>query len=83
MIWRSLWLPVVTLIPYVVADVEFTSPEPGASVEAGDPIKIEWKDSGESPPLDSLLSYQIFLCAGGNEDGSFVRKSRFASECTI
>lgn len=35
-------------------------------------MKIEWKDSGDSPPLDSLLSYQLFLCAGGNKDGSYV-----------
>ena len=70
MILRSLWL-LATLTPYVFADVEFTSPKPGATLKAG-AITIEWKDSGETPPLDTLLSYQLFLCAGGNEGSSYV-----------
>lgn len=73
MILRSLWL-LATLTPYIFADVEFTAPKPGASVKAGGPLTIEWKDSGEIPPLDTFLSYQLFLCAGGNEDGTYVRK---------
>jgi Ser-Thr-rich glycosyl-phosphatidyl-inositol-anchored membrane family len=72
MILRSLWL-LATLTPYVFADVQFTAPEPGATIKAGGTVTIEWKDSGETPPLDTLLSYQLFLCAGGNEDGSYVR----------
>jgi hypothetical protein len=74
MILRSCWL-LATLIPFVLADVQFTSPKPGATLKAGGTITIEWKDSGDIPPLDSLLSYSLFLCAGGNVDGSFVRSA--------
>ena len=74
MILRSLWL-LANLVPYVFADVQFTTPEAGSTVKAGGALSIEWKDSGETPPLDTLLSYQLFLCAGGNKDGSYVRRS--------
>ncbi len=56
----------------VFADVRITSPEAGGTIRAGTSLTIEWEDSGETPPLDTLLSYQLFLCAGGNEAGSYV-----------
>lgn len=73
MILRSCWLLAI-LVPFVLADVKFTSPEADGTVKAGGALTIEWEDSGETPPLDALLSYQLFLCAGGNTDGSYVRK---------
>jgi hypothetical protein len=73
MILRSLWL-LATVVPYVVADVQFITPKAGGTVKAG-ALTVEWKDSGDAPPLDTLLSYQLFLCAGGNEDGAYVRNS--------
>jgi Ser-Thr-rich glycosyl-phosphatidyl-inositol-anchored membrane family len=74
MILRYLSL-LATLIPYAFADVQFTAPAPGTTIKAGGALTIEWKDSGDAPPLDTLLSYQLFLCAGGNKDGSYVRTS--------
>lgn len=71
MILRRLWL-LASFVLSVFADVKFTKPEPGATIEAGGTLTIEWEESGESPSLDSLLSYQLFLCAGGNDDGTFV-----------
>lgn len=59
--------------PYVLADVEFTSPSPGQSLPGGQTLSVKWKDSGSDPPLSSLTSYQLFLCAGGNDAASFVR----------
>lgn len=82
MILRSLWL-LATLVPYVVADVKFTTPKAGGTIKAGGALTIEWEDSGESPPLDTLLSYQLFLCAGGNKDGSYVRNFYPASQSTF
>jgi hypothetical protein len=77
MILRTLWL-LATVVPYVVADVQFITPEAGGTVKAA-ALTIEWKDSGEAPPIESLLSYQLFLCAGGNEDGAYVRNLHLAS----
>lgn len=74
MILRCLSL-LATLIPYVFADVQFTTPKAAATLKAGGALTIEWKDSGDTPPLDTLLSYQLFLCAGGNTDGSYVQTS--------
>ena len=72
MILRLSWLLASALSP-VLADVLFTSPKAGASLTGGDVIKIEWKESGDPPLLATFLNYQLFLCAGGNEAGSFVR----------
>lgn len=82
MILRYFWL-LAGVIPYIFADVKFITPEAGATIEAGSTLTIEWEESDESPPLDALLSYQLFLCAGGNEDGSYVCSSCPAPLCHV
>lgn len=62
--------------PYALADVEFTTPKAGATVAGGSTFKVEWKDSGSEPKLSSLQTYQLFLCAGGNDDPNLVRQPR-------
>lgn len=59
--------------PYAFADIEFTSPSAEATLSGGSTIKVQWKDSGIPPALKDLQSYQLFLCAGGNDEKSFVR----------
>jgi len=59
--------------PYAFADVQFTTPAAGATAAGGQVLKVAWKESGTSPPISSLKTYQLFLCAGGNEVTSFVR----------
>ncbi len=59
--------------PYTFADVEFTTPAAGATDAGGQVLKVAWKESGTSPPISSLQTYQLFLCAGGNDANSFVR----------
>lgn len=70
MILRLPWL-LVTLVPRVFADVKFTSPAAGATV-SGPTISIEWEESGTVPKIADFASYQLFLCAGGNDQSSFV-----------
>lgn len=66
------WLLLLGAIsPAALADVQFTSPSAGQDI-SGDTISIAWKDSGDSPPIADLTSYQIFLCAGGNIDANFI-----------
>lgn len=65
-----------SVAPYAFADVQFTSPSAGTSAAAGQLLQIAWKESGTAPPISELQSYQLFLCAGGNEAGSFVRIGR-------
>jgi hypothetical protein len=70
MILRLSWLLAI-LVPCVFADVKFTSPAAGATV-SGPTISIEWEESGDAPKIADLASYQLFLCAGGNDQSSFV-----------
>ena len=72
MVFRLLAL-LAAVAPYAFADVEFTSPSAGASAVGGQLLQIAWKESGTAPPITDLQSYQLFLCAGGNDAGSFVR----------
>ena len=70
MILRCLYL-LAAVLPLAFADVEITSPAAGASV-TGTTLNIQWKDSGDQPPITDLVSYQMFLCAGGNDPDNYV-----------
>lgn len=73
MILRNIFLLALSsLLSSTLADVSVTSPAPGDTI-TGLSLEIEWKDSGKTPKLADLASYQIFLCAGGNTDANFVR----------
>lgn len=80
-----LFVLLAAVAPYAFADVEFTSPSAGATLQGGSVIKVAWKDSGTSPPISSLQSYQLFLCAGGNDATSFVGagQSRSTLPCIL
>jgi hypothetical protein len=64
------------LIPFTSAGISFTSPKAGATLTAGTAIEVKWEESSDGPKLADLLSYELALCAGGNEADSFV--SNFA-----
>lgn len=58
--------------PFAFADVKFTTPAPAAQLTAGSALSVGWVDSGSAPSVSDLASYQLFLCAGGNDASSFV-----------
>jgi hypothetical protein len=60
------------LLPLSFADVKFTTPIAEAVLPVGS-LSIAWTDSGDSPALAGLTSYQLFLCAGGNDDSSYIQ----------
>ncbi len=64
---------------FVVADISFTSPADGTSITAGG-IDIKWKDSGSAPLLSDLVSYQLFLCAGGNDASTIVQLATLVAD---
>ncbi|KAL8672082.1 MAG: hypothetical protein Q9168_003442 [Polycauliona sp. 1 TL-2023] len=66
-------LLLVTLLPAALADVQFTSPAAGGTIAAGKPITAQWKDSGDGTALTDLSTYTLFLCAGGNDQASFIQ----------
>jgi hypothetical protein len=56
-----------------LADILFTSPSPGSVQANGAPLSISWVESGLSPLISELSSYQIFLCAGGNDPSGIIQ----------
>ena len=68
----TLILSAFLLLQVALADVQFTSPFPGEDVPYTD-IQVSWKESGENDAISSFVSYEILLCAGGNDDSSYVR----------
>lgn len=68
MLNRFLFLLAV-LAQFASADVQFTTPSAGSSLAGGvkNTISVAWEESGDNPPLSSLTTYTIFLCAGGND----------------
>ena len=63
----------------VLADVKFTSPGAGTTEAGGTALSIKWSDSGDDPSLDDLVSYQLFLCAGGNDEAQYVSRTEHLS----
>ncbi|KAF2732985.1 hypothetical protein EJ04DRAFT_297511 [Polyplosphaeria fusca] len=80
--WLALSLSALALLGLVSADVQFTSPSAGGKVTGGGTISIEWKDSGDEPKISELLTYQIFLCAGGNTDDTMDQLIELTSSAT-
>lgn len=62
-----------TVLQFASADVQFTSPAAGATLPGGGAITVTWQDSGVAPSIADLSTYQLFLCAGGNDAGSFIQ----------
>lgn len=65
-------LLLATFSSIAFADIQFTSPAAGATLQAGKPITARWKDSGDGTALTDLKTYTLFLCAGGNDAESIV-----------
>ncbi|KAL5113842.1 Cell wall synthesis protein kre9 precursor [Pleosporales sp. CAS-2024a] len=58
------------LLAIAHAGVTFSQPAAGATLTAGTAIQVSWSESSTGPKLADLESYQLFLMAGGNADGS-------------
>lgn len=63
---------VAALVPYAHAGIKWTSPEAGDTLTAGTTLTAKWSDDGDSPKIADLATYELFLCAGGNAEGSNV-----------
>ncbi|KAJ9502585.1 Cell wall synthesis protein kre9 precursor [Exophiala xenobiotica] len=72
MILRSLLLLATSLLSFTLADVLVTTPAAGATT-ASLTLAVEWEDSGNAPKISNLASYQLFLCAGGNDEANYIQ----------
>jgi hypothetical protein len=66
----------VALVPFASAGIQFTSPEAGATLKAGTSIQVGWEEGGDGPKLTDLTTFELFLCAGGSKEGTFVSASQ-------
>jgi hypothetical protein len=73
-------VPLLTVVSLCAADVKFTSPPAGATLDGGGVLTVEWEESGDEPSISDLSTFELFLCAGGNEEGSYVRPPRNLSD---
>lgn len=83
MILRSSYLlaAAATLLSLSSADVQVVSPQAGDTI-TGLNLEIQWKDSGKAPPLTAFANYQVFLCAGGNDESDYVRMGHLPQRAT-
>ncbi len=63
------------LTPFACGGIVFTSPSAGAELVAGKSFSVKWEDGGEGPNTADLMTYELFLCAGGNSAGQNVSES--------
>ena len=71
------------LTSIVLADVQFTTPSAGAIIPGGGSLSIAWGESGSSPAISDLTTYQLFLCAGGNDEASIVQLETITTQGTF
>ncbi|KAK2750698.1 hypothetical protein FQN57_002771 [Myotisia sp. PD_48] len=58
-----------------VGSVQFIAPEPQALLQPGPNIEVEWRYTDNSTVQISGSEYNLYLCAGGNAEGSHERVS--------
>ncbi|RMZ78826.1 hypothetical protein DV738_g3595, partial [Chaetothyriales sp. CBS 135597] len=75
--WQA-WL-LAAFIALARADVEFLTPAAGAS-QSSLKLSITWKESGTAPPISEFTSYQMYLCAGGNDVDEYVDLTELVAE---
>lgn len=66
-----LWLQFL-LVAAALADVQFTQPAAGSTMQGGTTLQVAWKESGKSPAISTFSTYQLFLMCGGNDASSMV-----------
>ncbi|KAK3167513.1 hypothetical protein OEA41_010640 [Lepraria neglecta] len=71
----NLLVLLAAVAPYTLADVQFTFPTAGAQETGNTAVYIAWKESGTGPAISSFGQYNLSLCAGGNDAGSYAELS--------
>ncbi|KAK2774271.1 hypothetical protein FQN53_003709 [Emmonsiellopsis sp. PD_33] len=56
------------------AAVEFTTPSAGAIIKGGgSPLDVEWRHLGNNSNVPESVRFDIFLCAGGDDEDSYTQ----------
>ncbi|KAL2359211.1 hypothetical protein RJZ56_007943 [Blastomyces dermatitidis] len=73
-------LPLAQLVLSASAAIEFTAPVAGTILKAGDTLNVEWQQVGNSSEIPDAVRFDIFLCAGGNDEDSFDQLMHIAKD---
>jgi hypothetical protein len=71
------------------AGIAFSKPTPGDTLTAGQAIQVAWAEGGTGPKIADLLTYQLFLIAGGDTDaeqvsaGTVSKAHRLTQTCSM
>ncbi|KLJ10040.1 hypothetical protein EMPG_14558 [Blastomyces silverae] len=76
-------LPLAQLVLSASAAIEFTAPVAGAILKAGDTLNAEWQQVGNNSDIPDAVRFDIFLCAGGNDEDSFDQLIHIAKDRTF
>ncbi|KAF2846989.1 beta-1,6-glucan boisynthesis protein-like protein [Plenodomus tracheiphilus IPT5] len=71
------------LAPLAIAGISFTEPAAGAKLTAGSALSAKWEEGGDGPALADLLSYQLFLIAGGNDPSEQIQVAVITTQGTF
>lgn len=63
---------IAAIAPFASAGISFTKPAAGTTLTANTAIEVAWTESSDGPKLADLITYELFLCAGGDAEGEFV-----------
>ncbi|PGH01192.1 hypothetical protein GX51_05388 [Blastomyces parvus] len=76
-------LPLAQLVLSASAAIEFTAPVAGAILKGGDDLSAEWQHIGNNSEIPDAVRFDIFLCAGGNDEDSFDQLMHIAKDRTF
>lgn len=65
-------MPLTQLVLAASASIEFTAPAAGAVLKGGDTLVVEWQQLWNNSDVSDGTRFDIFLCAGGNHEDSYV-----------
>lgn len=57
---------IVTALPFAFADVKFTEPGAGATIQADVLFTVTWEEGGNLPRLSDASAYTLALYSGSN-----------------
>ena len=79
----KLFVLLAAAAPYTLADVQSTFPTAGARETGNTAVYIGWKEFGTGLIISSFGQYNLNLCAGGNDAGSYVRDKLAAMQVSL
>jgi hypothetical protein len=73
---------IAAIVPFASAGISFTKPAAGTTLTANTAIEVAWEESSDGPKIADLITYELFLCAGGDASGEYVSAHLVYCDCS-